>query len=64
MRVLILLALAACAVAAAIVYPPALAAHSLAKARPSWRVAQAVSRVLVAAERVTCGGIEWAIDLL
>ena len=47
MRVLILLALAVCAVAEAIVYPPALAAHSLAKARPSWRVAQAVSRALV-----------------
>lgn len=51
MRVLILLAMAVCAVVAAIVYLPALAVR-------------AVAGVLVAAERWACGRIMWAMERL
>lgn len=51
MRVLILLALAACAVVAALIYLPALIARDVAGA-------------LVAAERWACGRIVWAVGWL
>lgn len=51
MRVLILLALAVCAVAAAIVYPPAL-------------VARAVANALAGFEWRACERIVWAVERL
>ena len=51
MRVIVLMALAVCAVAAALIYLPALLARNVAGA-------------LVAAERWACGRIMWAVEWL
>lgn len=51
MRVLILLALAACAAVAALIYLPALVARDVAGA-------------LMAVERWACGRIVWAVERL